>query len=157
MHFADLVTVRPIPATGKGNPTPPTGKSAGSAFLQPSDVSIDFVGTEQEPDLLEWVDDRRAGRPANPHAEEVGCVHVPANLTVPPQVPVTDFGRLLAMLVASKEERSCVRSWERLRVQPPGMVAVVAQVPKSKSVVRKRVREFPLSRLARPVHYRLRT
>ena len=85
MHVADLVTVRPIPATGKGKPTPPGGKSAGSAVWQSSDVLIDFAGTEQEPDILEWVDDRRAGRPANPHVEEVGCVHAPTNLTVPPQ------------------------------------------------------------------------
>ena len=32
VHFADLVTVRPIAATGKGRPTPPRSKSTGSAI-----------------------------------------------------------------------------------------------------------------------------
>ena len=34
VHFVDLVKVRPIPATGKGKPTPPRGRSAGGARWQ---------------------------------------------------------------------------------------------------------------------------
>ena len=56
VHFADLISVRPIQATGKGKPTPPRGKSVVSAVWQSSDVSIDFVGVEREPDILAWVD-----------------------------------------------------------------------------------------------------
>ena len=39
VHVADLVTVRPIPATGKGKPTPPRGKSAGSAKWQSGETA----------------------------------------------------------------------------------------------------------------------
>ena len=37
--FADLVTVRPIPATGKGKPTLPRGKTSGSARWQSGETA----------------------------------------------------------------------------------------------------------------------
>ena len=74
VHFADLISVRPVPATGKGKPTPPRSRDTISTVWQSTDVLIDDVGDEREPDVLAWVDDRE-GRPADSHSEEVGCVH----------------------------------------------------------------------------------
>ena len=40
VHFADFVTVRPIPSTGKGKPTPSRGKSEGGARWQSGETAI---------------------------------------------------------------------------------------------------------------------
>ena len=76
VRFADLISIRPIPSVGRGKPMHPRGRGAASAVWQSIDLSVDFAGVEQEPDILAWVEDRRA-RPAVPYVEEVGCVHAP--------------------------------------------------------------------------------
>ena len=49
VHFADLVTVRPIPAMGKGKPMLPSGRSAGGARSQ-SDETANTDAVDRQSD-----------------------------------------------------------------------------------------------------------